>query len=490
MLINNIQNLEKKFLFTLIGTGPACLTVALELEEKKIPCLILEASGFERTEESQDFYRGYNGGEGSYLAELHNPRSRCFGGTTERWSGLSKPLDSYDFKYWPIEKKDLNPYFDKAAKILELESKFISDINLNDNIKQSEYEYSNQQSHKTTPKPVRFGDKYKERVIKSKYIHLSAFSTVLEIIGNEKNTTHLLVKNTKTTNDFLLPVNNVILGCGGYENARALLWSQKQAKKNFLKDLQIGTYFNVHPGWPIARAIARMDNVENNLSKSLKSPMWGGTYILSPSQKFINEKRIGNISIRISEYNHRNSYKELLREILCVAPEYGKKIAELSGKKIVCSHLKIFGSAEQEPIETNKVTLSNTSFDDYGIPRIHLNFKLQDSVRDTMRVFAEEVAKFFISKDLGRIKIEDWLYDYSKKFSVHGRADRGGHHIGSTRMGNNANDSVVDRNLKVHNTNNLYVVGSSVFSTGGAVNPTLSITQLSIRLAEHLISKI
>jgi len=45
---------------------------------------------------------------------------------------------------------------------------------------------------------------------------------------------------------------------------------------------------------------------------------------------------------------------------------------------------------------------------------------------------------------------------------------------------------VVDRNCLVYGTTNLYVIGSSVFPTGGHVNPTLTIVALAIRLANHL----
>ena len=57
-------------------------------------------------------------------------------------------------------------------------------------------------------------------------------------------------------------------------------------------------------------------------------------------------------------------------------------------------------------------------------------------------------------------------------------------------MGDNKNISVVDKNLKVHETNNLYVCGSSTFVSGGHANPTLSIIQFSLRLAKHLIERI
>ena len=65
----------------------------------------------------------------------------------------------------------------------------------------------------------------------------------------------------------------------------------------------------------------------------------------------------------------------------------------------------------------------------------------------------------------------------------------GNHHMGGTRVGHDPNNyDVVDKNLKLFGTNNLYLVGSSIFRTSGHANPTLTIVQLSLRLAEHLSS--
>tara|TARA_B100000767_G_C19550947_1_gene444934 strand:- start:184 stop:435 length:252 start_codon:yes stop_codon:yes gene_type:complete len=60
------------------------------------------------------------------------------------------------------------------------------------------------------------------------------------------------------------------------------------------------------------------------------------------------------------------------------------------------------------------------------------------------------------------------------------------HHMGGTRMGNDKTTSVVDKNLKIHNVSNLYVSGSSNFYTGCYSNPTFTIIQLSIRLADNI----
>jgi choline dehydrogenase-like flavoprotein len=53
-------------------------------------------------------------------------------------------------------------------------------------------------------------------------------------------------------------------------------------------------------------------------------------------------------------------------------------------------------------------------------------------------------------------------------------------------MGNNPQTSVVDKDLRVHGTTNLFVAGSAVFVTSGCSGPTLTLTALSLRLADHL----
>ena len=55
-------------------------------------------------------------------------------------------------------------------------------------------------------------------------------------------------------------------------------------------------------------------------------------------------------------------------------------------------------------------------------------------------------------------------------------------------MGESSIDSVVDKNLKVHGKNNLFINGSSVFRTAGYSHPTYTIVKLAARLADHLSS--
>jgi choline dehydrogenase-like flavoprotein len=58
--------------------------------------------------------------------------------------------------------------------------------------------------------------------------------------------------------------------------------------------------------------------------------------------------------------------------------------------------------------------------------------------------------------------------------------------MGTTRMSADPEHGVVDANCRVHTLQNLYIAGSSVFATGGWVNPTFTIVALAVRLADHL----
>jgi len=60
------------------------------------------------------------------------------------------------------------------------------------------------------------------------------------------------------------------------------------------------------------------------------------------------------------------------------------------------------------------------------------------------------------------------------------------HQCGTARMGKDPTTSVVDTNLKAHDLDNLYIADASVLPTSAAVNPSLTVAALSLRLGHHL----
>ncbi len=85
---------------------------------------------------------------------------------------------------------------------------------------------------------------------------------------------------------------------------------------------------------------------------------------------------------------------------------------------------------------------------------------------------------------IGRVKLADWLVtdDAPWPQPIWG----GCHHMGTTRMSHDAHTGVVNADCRLHDVDNLYIAGSSVFPTGGYVPPTLTLIALALRLADHL----
>jgi choline dehydrogenase-like flavoprotein len=66
------------------------------------------------------------------------------------------------------------------------------------------------------------------------------------------------------------------------------------------------------------------------------------------------------------------------------------------------------------------------------------------------------------------------------------RSFSSGHNLGTAKMGDDRETSVVDRYGRAHDVDNLYVVDGSVFPTATATNPTATICALAKRTVTHI----
>ncbi len=64
------------------------------------------------------------------------------------------------------------------------------------------------------------------------------------------------------------------------------------------------------------------------------------------------------------------------------------------------------------------------------------------------------------------------------------------HQAGTCRFGDDPNTSVLDRNCKAHQLDNLYVVDTSFFVSIGAVNPSLTAIANALRVGDHLLRRL
>ena len=135
--------------------------------------------------------------------------------------------------------------------------------------------------------------------------------------------------------------------------------------------------------------------------------------------------------------------------------------------------LYIGATIEMKLAKSNRVVLSEDQFDCYGSPIAHLHFNYSEEDLAILQRCRDYILSFY--QKIGATDIYEAPISWSR------------HHQGTCRMGDNPKTSVVDRNLQLHEVPNLYVCGSEVFVTGGAMQPCLTITALAHRLADHLV---
>jgi choline dehydrogenase-like flavoprotein len=126
------------------------------------------------------------------------------------------------------------------------------------------------------------------------------------------------------------------------------------------------------------------------------------------------------------------------------------------------------------------VTLSKER-DALGLPRARLDWRLSETDKLSLNRIVRAVAEEFGAQSLGRVRPA-----LSEDGNWPEETIGGYHHMGTTRMADSPDLGVVDANCQVHGVANLYIAGSSVFTTGGASNPTLTIVALALRLADHM----
>jgi choline dehydrogenase-like flavoprotein len=153
---------------------------------------------------------------------------------------------------------------------------------------------------------------------------------------------------------------------------------------------------------------------------------------------------------------------------------WGPEFAELMDAYDNTAGMWIVG--EDMPQSTNRVTLSDTVHDQWGLaaPNVHFDDHPNDVA---MRTYAYEHAEK-LYKAVGAID--------SHRTPPYPST----HNLGTSRMSEKPEDGVVDRWGRTHDVANLFISDGSVMTTGAAANPTLTIVALAIRQAEYIAGEL
>ena len=136
---------------------------------------------------------------------------------------------------------------------------------------------------------------------------------------------------------------------------------------------------------------------------------------------------------------------------------------------------------EQAPNRESRVRLAEER-DALDMPRTRLDWRLLPIDRRSAWRAHELVASALGEAGVGRV----WARMPDDRDGWPADMGGGNHHMGTTRMHVDPRRGVVNERGFVHGLENLLVAGSSLFPTGGAANPTLTIVALALRMADQL----
>jgi choline dehydrogenase-like flavoprotein len=369
--------------------------------------------------------------------------------------------------------------------------------------------------------PLQAGKAFRQELRDSKKISVVLHANVTNLLAEATMTTlkHLQAQTLEGT-QFTVRAQAFVLATGGIENARLLLASNTQMPGGLgnAHDL-VGRYFSDHPritsGWvkfrPQWRGNKLYDNkfqYQNNVlsaNGTRIAAQFAATPELQEREGLLNA-RVEVTSIFPGEHHKagaairrlRRRYEgaespgsTLSQDLLTVARHpllsVGFAAARVFQPKVLIHGVRMQATVEPAPNPDSRVTLSDKR-DRLNMPRVRVAWRLDGNVKRTFdRMYAllrDELESSGVAEVTLDPRIGDG--DWPETFEREGNW----HHMGTTRMHDSPREGVVDRNCQIHGMTNFYVAGSSVFPTVSSDFPTITLTALALRLAQHIAGRL
>ena len=503
----------------IMGGGAAGIALAREFMHSGLRVCLLESGALKPDDDTQSLYDGESVG---FAYEIGTTRTRQFGGSTNCWSGYCGPLDPYHFERrdwvpysgWPVTRRDLDPYYERAAKVLGLSpsgdaaalyrersngqrlkllcgesDKLVSPL------------YQKATSHRRFR--TRYGRDLKAAANPQVFLYANVVKIDLADSEPKVSRVQVVCLNGKR---FEVAARFFVLAAGGIENPRLLLASN-DANGNGIGNQYdlVGRFFMEHPCLRVGSARFRRAEYASDLYDSryavINLPILAE---LGPSEDVQRSESLLDWGAHIeavpkgADSAGVESLISIYREVRTgrtptgLALHGGRVLSDLAhvtqfllGYKfrldrfVECFDIVV--KIEQRPNPDSRIVLSPER-DKLGVNKARLDWRLTDLDRHTFRRAAEILRAELQQAEFNTVQIEAPDFDHGRGVSL----NWSWHHMGTTRMHDDVKQGVVDRNCQVHGLRNLFIAGSSVFPTSGRNVPTLTIVALAIRLADEL----
>ncbi len=532
------------------ATGKRVLIVesGLEIETQEHSALNeVENAGEPCSEAQFRMRRKFHGSQTRFWSHEAQPfgvRCRALGGSTHAWAGKSAPFDPIDFEPrswvpfsgWPIDHAQLSPYLDRAIEALNLSPRIPPGRFDGNGLRSFYWQFARSRVDRLDI--MRFGQEILAQKPPNMHLLLDASATHIGLSADGSRFSYVNVASI-TGKRARIDAAICVIAASGIENARLLLASNDVHTRGIGNDHDVvGRYLIDHAATPLGRfSRDQIDQVVRRFGflgvrHNGRAHMFMHGLSLTPDAQrregllhgavyFATERALDDPWDALKNLLRRRSTNPV-RDLLSVTTGAGF-IARGVGMKILSADmtpkfvkdlivnsairfsanmvadefqnrglphkltgLRIEAICEQAPDPTSTISLSLRR-DRFGVPIPRAEWRINGQERQTLLRMAELTQAAMTDAALPTPVLEPWAKERRPQDII--IIDMA-HTLGTTRMSANPRTGAVDDNCKIHGLPNLYVAGGSTFPTSGHANPTLMIIALSIRLADHLNSRL
>ncbi|TPG16496.1 GMC family oxidoreductase [Sphingomonas koreensis] len=288
---------------------------------------------------------------------------------------------------------------------------------------------------------------------------------------------------------FTLGARQFVLCCGGIENARILLNVAEQTPA-LVDDVApvLGRYFMQHPRATTASVTAagaqaiKLQKLFNRFKRNRGLQFETGFSLSALTQA---REGLVNASAILRYRRAPERWSAMIASRLRVDRMAEAAIRWRLGRVQILEPViaSLVVDLEQQPDRDSRIVLDGQR-DGLGLRKAAIDWRIGPVERQTSTTLTRAVCRWIEHLGLGTANVaEDIESDGALRDD---RLMESFHHLGTTRMSETPRTGVVDADLRVHGTDNLYVCGASSMPVGGHANPTLTIVALAMRLGDHL----
>ncbi|WP_017653689.1 GMC oxidoreductase [Fortiea contorta] len=530
MKFNDLRRLENDTVIEtdlcIVGSGPAGLSLAKEFAGTKTEVWVLESGGLSDEPDTQALYDIESVG----VPRIMNQdiiRYRILGGTSHIWTGRCAPFDNIDFQQrswvphsgWPITPDSLENYLERAGENLGIGPNCYDETlwqqfnvrrpqsDLNEKLVRPQFWQYSKEPHDAS-EPARFGRHTPDAANIRILLHANVTHINTNEIGNRVESVEVSTLEGKRAQ---IKAKAIVLCCGGIENARLLLASNRRVPYGVgNQNDTVGRYLMDHPGCVMGTFNPKeAAPVQDRFGQYWLDDAQGRhTYLqgIALSAEIQEQEQLLNCAAFLEEkvaaddpsfamqrlkmaFKNKKLTKQAYEDAIALlthpsatAQGIYRRVAKHRPPIRKTTGIDLFCLVEQRPDPESRVTLSEQK-DALGMPLSKLNWKISEQERQTVKRLSHLICQEFQRLGLPQPQLSQWL-DAKENWECN-FVDRA-HPTGTTRMSLNPKEGVVDENSQVHGVEGLFIAGSSVFPTTSHANPTLMLVAMSIRLADWL----